>query len=179
MRSILACSLVLVLAPSSRSADEENPMRKAKVGDWVEYRMTGKDIEGTTKMTIVSKSDKEVTYEIEATFSFMGNKQTAPVQRQTVDLTKPWDLISAKNLKENNVQLETISEGKETLKAGGKNYETKWKKLKSTTTAQGFTVVVNYQMWWSPDVPVTGLVRLDTAAGEAVTKMEVVASGRK
>jgi hypothetical protein len=178
MRSILVGTLLLLLVPISRGAEEENPLRKAKVGDWVEYRMTGKDTEGTTKMTIVTKTDKEVTYEIESTFSFMGNKQSA-VQRQTVDLTKPWDMISARNIKENNVQLEKISEGRESLEAGGKKYETKWKKLKSTTTTSGFTVVVEHKMWFSPEVPVTGMVRLDTTTGDSATKIEVVASGHK
>jgi hypothetical protein len=98
---------------------------KRQLGDWVEYKMTGQNIEGSTKMTVVSKDDKEVTYEVAATFSFMGNKTTGPVQTMKIDLTKDYDAISAANLKANDVKIEKLDEGTEKLRASGKEFDTK------------------------------------------------------
>ena len=69
MRSLFAVAISISLAASIQGADVENPYKKAAVGDWVEYRMTGPNMEGKTKMTIVAKDDKEVSYEVAATFN--------------------------------------------------------------------------------------------------------------
>jgi hypothetical protein len=177
----LACAAVLLvwLAPSIQAADNENPFRSAKVGDWAEYMMTGQNTEGSTKMTIVAKDDKELTYEIVATFSFMGKKMVLPAQMMKVDLTKSYDAISAANLKANNVKIEKVDEGKEKLTAGGKEYETNWTKLKATTTVNGMTIVMDYQMWFCQDVPLSGLVRMDTTTTGMTTKVELTAYGSK
>ena len=80
MRSILVVFVVIGLFPTTLLAGDDNPFKKAKVGDWVEYKMSGGDIAGTTKMTIVTADDKEVAYEIAGTFSFMGKESKAPLQ---------------------------------------------------------------------------------------------------
>ena len=55
MRSVLAAVLLICFVPNVLLAEDDNPFKKDKVGDWVEYKMTGQNIEGTTKMTIVAK----------------------------------------------------------------------------------------------------------------------------
>src|SRR5262249_54007948 len=95
---LFTVALLMLLVPAAVIAGDDHPFKKAKIGDWVEYKMTGA-VGGTTKMTIVAKDDKEVTYEIAATFSFMGKETTAPLQTQKIDLTKNYDPISAANLK--------------------------------------------------------------------------------
>jgi hypothetical protein len=172
-------TLSLIFLVPALHAGEEHPFKKAKVGDWIEHKLTGGLVQGTTKMTLVAKDDKEVTYEIASTFSFMGKETKSPVQTQKMDLTKDYDAISAANLKSNNTKIEKVGEGKEKLKVGGKEYDTKWTQLKSTTTVQGVTVVNEFKMWYSKDVPLSGLVRMDTTAGGMTQKLELVGFGSK
>ena len=179
MRLAITTVLLICFSPASRAADDQNPYRDSKVGDWVEYKMTGKNMEGSTKMTIVSKDDKELTYEIAASFSFMGNKMVAPVQTMKIDLTKDYDAISAANLKANNVKIEKLDQGMEKLKVAGKEYDTKWNKLRATATVNEMTIVTEYKMWFSKDVPLSGLVRMDTTASDMTTKLELIGSGSK
>src|SRR5262249_11191980 len=174
-----AASVMLCLVPSALRAGDDNPFAKAKVGEWVEYRMTGPGMEGKTKMTIVAKGDREVTYEVAATFSAVGQEMVAPIQRMTVDLTKPYDAISAANLKRTGTKIETEAEGAEKLKAGGKEFDTKWTKMKCTTTQNGVTIVSDFKFWFCQDVPGWGLVRMETSAGTFTTKLELIGSGSK
>jgi hypothetical protein len=134
MRSVLAISLMVCSSAAGQAPDVANPFKKAKAGEWVEYKMTGPNIEGKTKMTIVAKDDKEVSYEVASSFSFMGKEMTAPIQKLNIDLTKSYDPISAANLKANNVKIEQMGEGKEKLKVAGKEIDTKWNRLKATAT---------------------------------------------
>ncbi len=179
MRWLIAAALLASLVPAVQGADDENPFRNCKVGDWVEHKMTGPNMEGTSKMTIVSKGDKEVTYEITSTYTAQGTKMVGPVQTIKVDLTQPYDAISAANLKANNVKIEKLGEGKEKLQAAGKEYDTKWTALKATTTVNDMTIVTDFKMWFCKDVPVSGLVRMDTTATGMVFKLELVGSGSK
>jgi hypothetical protein len=180
--AIRVCLLALFsVVPAVLGADEENPLKKAKVGDWVEYKMTGpNNVAGKTKMTVVAKDDKEVTYEITGTFSFMGKETAIPVQRQTVDLTKPYDpAVGAANLKATGTKIEKTGEGKEKLKVGEKEFDTKWTKLKATTTVDKVTMVSEYQMWFAANVPLSGLVRMDTTVQGLKAKLELIGSGSK
>lgn len=179
MRSVITIALLMCFVPAIQGADDENPFRNAKLGDWVEYKLTGQNMEGSTKMTVVSKDDKEVTYEVAASFSFMGNKMIAPVQTMKIDLTKAYDAISAANLKRNNVKIEKLDEGNEKLSMAGKEYDTKWTKLRATTTVNEMTIVTDYKMWFSKEVPLSGLVRMDTTAPGMTTKLELIGSGSK
>jgi hypothetical protein len=162
------------------AADEEDPYKKAKVSDWIEYKMTGtNNIEGKTKMTVVAKDDKELTFEITGTFSFMGKETAIPVQKQKIDLTKSYDPIVAANLKGSGVKIDKVGEGKEKLKVGDKEFDTKWTKLKATTTVNNVTVVNDYQMWFAANVPLSGLVRMDTTSPGFTSKLELIGSGSK
>jgi hypothetical protein len=180
MRCVLALGfLACFFVPNAIGADTDNPFHKAKVGDWAEYRMTAPNCEGKTKMTIVTASDKEVVYQVEATFTAFGQEQTAPVQKITVDLSQPYDAISAANMKQMGVTMEKVAEGTEKLKIGDKELDTHWTKSKYTSTAGGVTVVSEYKMWFCKDVSVSGLVRMDSTVGTIVTRVELTAWGSK
>jgi hypothetical protein len=179
MRPLVLTVLLVCLVPSVRAADDENPWKNAKVGDWVEYKMAGTGFESKTKMTVVAKSDKEVSYEISATFTAAGKEMTAPVQKQTIDLTKNYDELSAINLQNKNVKIEKLDEGKEKLKIGDKEYDTKWTRTKATATFNGITSVSEYKMWFSKEVPLGGMVRMDTTVGTIVTKLELTGFDKK
>jgi hypothetical protein len=179
MRLLFLSALLVAFVPVVRAADDDNPWKNTKVGDWIEYKMTGTGFEGKTKMTVVAKDEKELSYEVAATFTAMGNEMTAPVQKLKIDLTKPYDQKAALNQQNNNVKIENVGEGKEKLKVGDKEYDTKWTKLKSTTTVNDFTVVTENKMWFCKDVPLSGLVRMDTTVGTTTSKLELIGTGHK
>jgi len=179
MHSSVTAGVLICLVPSALLAGDDNPFTKAKIGDWVEYKMTGPNVEGKTKMSVVAKDDKEVVYEVTATFSFMGQEMAAPVQKLKVDLTKSYDPIVAANLKRTGTKIEKDGEGAEKIKIGEKEFDTKWTKLKCTSTVNGVTVGSDFKMWFSKDVPLSGLVRMETTTGMFTTKLELVGSGHK
>jgi hypothetical protein len=179
MRSILVTALLVCLVPTTLRAGDDNPLTKAKVGDWIEYRMRGPNMDGKTKMTVVAKDDKELTFEVAATFSFMGKEMTGPNQTLKIDLTKPYDAIEAANLKRTGTKIDKVGEGTETIKVGEKEFDTKWTKLKCTSTQNGVTIVSEHKMWFSKNVPLSGLVRMDTTVGMFISTLEVIGSGSK
>ena len=66
---LLASAFVLVLAPvAAHAADDENPYKNAKVGDFANYKLTisvaGQNVEGAITQTVTAKSDKEVTLKV-------------------------------------------------------------------------------------------------------------------
>ena len=65
---VLSFVLVLAAAPFVTAADEENPYKKVKVGDYATYKMTtkvgGMTVEGTLTQTVSAKSDKEATLKV-------------------------------------------------------------------------------------------------------------------
>ena len=184
MRIALPFVLLLCLSSIVHAADDENPFHKAKLGDWAEYKMTGPNVAGTTKMVIVAKDDKEVTYEITSKFSAFGQETVAPAQKIKVDLTKSYDPIIAANLKQNNTKVEKLGEGSEKVKAAGKEIETKWTKQRATTTVNDMKIVTDTKMWFSKDVPVSGMVKMESTTtvpgmpGTSTT-VELVKSGSK
>jgi hypothetical protein len=179
MRPVFLMAMFVCIVPTVRAADDGNPWKNSKVGDWVEYKMSGTGFEGKTKMTIVAKSDKEVTYEIAGSFKANGMEMTSPIQKQTIDLTKDYDAVSAANLQNSGAKIEKLGEGKEKLKVGGKEFDTKWTKMKSTTTVGEISIVSEFKMWFCKDVPLSGLVKMDTSVNSISTTLELVGSGSK
>ena len=177
MRFILIAAQMALMVSVVYGADEENPFRKAKVGDWAEYKMTGPNISGSTKMTIVGKDEKEVAYEITSKFSAFGQETVGPVQKIKVDLTKSYDPVVAANLQQNNTKIEKVGEGNEKLKVAGKEIETKWTKTKATTTVNDMQIISEYTMWFYKDIPISGMVKMETSTMGTITKVELVASG--
>jgi hypothetical protein len=171
---LLICGNIVLL-----SSDEENPFKKANIGDWVEYKLTSSNFDGKTKMTVIAKDDKEVTYEVAAKVTFMGNEMAAPLQRQKIDLTKSYDPIVSANLQGSGVKFETEGSGNEKLKLGSKEYETHWTKLKATATLNNVMIVTEYKMWFCKDVPLSGLIRMDTTTSGVSTRLEMIGSGGK
>jgi hypothetical protein len=103
----------------------------------------------------------------------------APVQKLTVDLTKPYDPIVAANLKRTGTKIEKDGEGREKIKVGEKEFDTKWSKLKCSTTQNGVTIASDFKFWHCKDVPLGGLVRMETSTGMFTTTLELIASGGK
>src|SRR5262245_57629976 len=99
MKRLLSAALVLALL-SSAGADEkdkENPFKKAKVGEWVEYKtytaVGDNKAEGTARVVLAAKNDKEALLR---SVGKVGGKEV-PAPDQKIDLSKPFDPFAAVN----------------------------------------------------------------------------------
>lgn len=178
MRRFLVAALVLVItAISTRAADEENPYKSAKVGDYATYSMTTKfggfAIDGVITQTVTAKSDKEATIKVTGSVEFGGNKKDIPAQEQKIDLTKPYDPTKGANLPGGDeVKVEKGKEGKEKIKVNGKEYSCTWTTYKVKGKAKGMDIDADVKAWMAKDVP-SGMVKMTMSAMIAGQTMEM------
>ena len=177
LRSFVA-ALALVVAPvAARAADDDNPYKNAKIGDYAMYTMTTKvagiNVNGTITQKVIEKSDKEATIEVTGTIEFGGNKMDIPAQKQKVDLTKPFDPTKGANLPGGaEAKVEKGKEGKEKIKVNGKEYDTTWTTYKVKAKAMGQDIDADVKAWTAKDVP-TGMIKMTMTAEVAGQKMEM------
>src|SRR5262245_31859423 len=179
---LLAALSVLAVVPFAFAADEENPYKKTKVGDYASYKMVtkvaGMNLEGTMKQSCTAKSDKEATIKIEINV----NGMEIPAQEQKIDLTKPYDPTKAALPEGTEATVEKLKDGKEKVKVGGKEYETKWESYKVKAKANGMEVEAEVKVWSSTDIPlfVAKMAVTSEVAGMKVeVEMELTESGNK
>ena len=172
---LFAAVLAVALAPFvARAADEENPYKKAKVGDYATYKMTtklmGLNLEGTITQTVTGKTDKEATLEI--TGKVMG--MDIPAQKQTIDLTKPFDPAKASGPLPpgTEAKVEKLKEGKEKVKVGSKEYDTKWETFKMKMKAGGMDIEAEMKVWQTAELNIP-VVKMEMATEVSGQKMEM------
>ena len=179
----LLAAVVIALAPlAARAADEENPYKKVKVGDFATYKMVSKFaggmVEGTATQTVTAKDDKEVTVKMVVKAGGM----ELPPQEQKIDLTKPYDPTKAGLPPGANVKVEKLKDGKEKVKAAGKEYDCKWESFKISGNVNGIDMKGEVKVWQSKDLPLQ-VVKMESTAEAAGTKiessMELTESGSK
>jgi hypothetical protein len=147
--------IALAFAPvAARAADDDNPYKNVKVGDFAIYKMSmkvaGQNIAGTITQTISAKTDKEATIKVTGSF----NGTDIPEQKQTIDLTKPFDPTKLGNQPmATDVKVEKGKEGKEKIKAAGKEYDTTWTSYKVKGKANGLDIDSDMKVWLSKDLP--------------------------
>ena len=178
LRSFVAV-LVLAVAPvAARAAEEENPYKNAKVGDFATYTMTttvmGITIDGTITQTVTKKDDKEATIKITGVVKFGGNEMKFPEQEQKIDLTKPFDPTKGgANLPGGaDAKIEKGKEGKEKIKVAGKEYDATWTEYKVKAKVMNQDIDANIKAWTAKDVP-TGMVKMTMTADLGGQKMEM------
>ncbi len=179
--ALAVCLFTFVKA--ARAAEDENPFKKAKVGDYTEYKLTtaamGVNFEGKTKMTLIAKDDKEATVEITGKIMNMGMEVDLPPRKQKIDLTKPYDPTSSANLpKGGDVKIEK-GDGTEKIMAGGKQYECSRIKATSTFKIGDMNIESDVKVWSSKDVPLSGMVKMEMTSKFANVTMELTGSGSK
>jgi hypothetical protein len=176
-RSFVAV-LVLAIAPvAARAAEEDNPYKNAKIGDYATYSMNtsvaGINVTGTITQKVTEKSDKEATIEVTGTIEFGGNKMDIPAQKQKIDLTKPFDPTKGANLPGGaDAKIEKGKEGKEKIKVNGKEYDTVWTTYKVKAKAMGQEIDAEVKAWTAKDVP-AGMVKMTMTADIGGQKMEM------
>jgi hypothetical protein len=183
MRVRLLAALLIAAAPlAARAADEENPYKKVKVGEFATYKMVSKfggaTIEGTATQTVTAKDDKEVTIKM----AVKANGMDLPAQEQKIDLTKPYDPTKAGLPPGAKVTVEKLKDGKEKLKAAGKDYECKWQSYKISGNVNGLDITGEVKVWLSDALPLQ-VVKMESnaeAAGQKIeSTMELTESGSK
>ena len=151
---LLAAAFVVVLAPvASRAADDENPYKNAKVGDFATYKMSmkvaGMDLGGTITQSVAAKSDKEVTLKVTGKI----NGMDVPETEQKIDITKAFDPTKLANQTGTDVKVEKGKEGKEKIKVMGKEYESTWTSYKVKGKANGVEIDSDMKVWMAKDLP--------------------------
>lgn len=177
MRSrFFAPLLFLGLTFAALNADDkiENPFKKAKVGDFVVYKTTikGQTFTTTMKQTVTEVSDKEVTIELQIST----NGKELPPSTSKIDLTKSFDLTA---MGKNSAEVKKLDSGKETLTINGKEYACEWIKTKSTTKVQDKEFTAEAKIWTSKDIPLNGVVKVETISDFGNSTMELVEFGSK
>jgi hypothetical protein len=174
--TIAAVCLIPLLAPAQDKTEKtENPYKKAKVGDYVSYKMTtafaGQNIEATMKQSVTAVSDTEVTVKIATMLMGMD----LPAQTTKIDLTKPYDPIGVAS--KGKGKFEKKGEGKEKIKVGDKTYDCNWISGKMVAEAMGKTIESDIKVWFSKSVPLAGMVKMDMKSNLANVDLEISGSG--
>jgi len=169
---LLAALLVAVAPLAARAADEENPYKKVKVGEFATYKMTtkaaGQTVEGTVTQTVTAKDDKEATLKVTGKV----NGMDIPAQEQKIDLTKPYDPTKSAVPPGTDAKVEKLKEGKEKIKAGGKEYDCKWETYKIKAKAGGQEIEADVKAWMSKDLPLL-VVKMEMTGDVMGMKMEM------
>jgi len=178
-------AFVLVLAftsvPSAGEKDKEkandNPYRTAKVGDFTSYKMSTKigdfAVEGAMKMIVIEKDEKSAKLKIEVTV--LGTN--VPDQETTVDLTKPLDFAATINQGKKGGKFEQTGEGTAKIKVGGKEYDSTWITGKALGEAKGVKIDSEVKVWFSKEVPLNGMLKMETKAAIANVVLELTEYG--
>jgi hypothetical protein len=173
---LLSFLLLVPLFPLASQAQDKkaNPYSNAKVGDFVNYRMTasamGKDLKFDVKQTVTEKSDAEVTIK-----TMLGGKEL-PGLGAKIDLTKRFDIFDCLPLLNKKGTFEKKAEGKEKIKVGDKTYDCTWISGKITTEAKGNKVESDAKFWMAKTVPLAGLVKLELKSDTAEVRVEIAGS---
>jgi hypothetical protein len=172
MAKLLMTVFCVLLIAGFTGAQEDGrlPLEKAKVGDYVVFKMIGA-VPGTVTQEVVAVTDKEVTIRFTSVFNGMAQKPT----EQTFPKTQKADPAQqAKNLK-----IVETGMGQETLKIGGKDYKCDWRSNKITATAGDMVITSESKVWLSKDAPVFGLVKTETTSVGVRSGMELTEAGNK
>lgn len=171
----LAAVLALAVVPfAAFGADEENPYKKVKVGDYATYKMAikvaGTAIEGTMTQTVTAKDDKEVTVKLTNKI----NGMELPAQEQKIDLTKPYDPTKASALPNGaEAKIEKLKSGDETVKVGGKEYKCKWETYKMNVKVMGQEMEMDMKVWQSKDFALS-MIKTEMSGSVGGQKLETV-----
>jgi len=176
MKHLLA-AIALFTCASLVGAQEENPFKKAAVGDWADYKLdtTAQNIKLTGKMRIAVKAKTDDKATIRTTITI--NDQEVSAQETTIDLTKPFDYTSTTGLPgAAEAKVEKVGEPKiEKIKVAGKDVETVLSTLKLTATVMGNPFDSEIKVWTSKDLPLAGLAKMDVRS--KVADMDITYTG--
>ena len=181
---LLLAALILPAMGVMAAGMADNPLKNAKVGDWLQYNMTtsamGQNMVMKMKQTVVAKDATSVTLRTETTM--MG--KAMPPQDTKIPLNQAYEPYKT-DPSITDAKVTPLGEGNETITVGGKAYPCHWVKVKMVATKPAPTDGT-VKVWTCKDVPVSGVVKMETeTAIKAGTQtmntkmtMEITGSGR-
>jgi hypothetical protein len=175
LRNLFTLAALTILTAATAAQDKSHPFAKAKVGDWISYKIeTAGAAAMTMKQTVTAKDTDSVTLKIEMDAG--GKKMHSAEQR--VSLKEAFDPTRMLQSPQSKAEVAKLEEGTQTLSLGGKKYACTWVKNKIVTQANGQKYETTSTMWVSKDVPLGGLVRAETETAGTKTLIELTGSGR-
>jgi hypothetical protein len=187
---LFVAAVVVCFAPIALRAQDDNPFKNSKVGDFATYKMetkvAGFTVAGTMTQTVTAKTDKEVTLKGTGKINLMGKEMDIPATEQKIDLTKPFDptnLGGQGGLPGGaKAKVEKDKDGKEKIKVGGKDYDCTWTTYKVKANANGIDITADLKVWMTKDIPM-GMAKMEMKAelmGQAMNMtLELSESGNK
>lgn len=173
--SWVVLSLVAVL--SLVRAEDENPYKTAKVGDWVEWTTSMKgdafSFDGGMKQTVINKTDSEVTVEVA-----MKTPAGEVKQQMKINLNEKYD--PRKPVGDSEATVKELEKGEETVTVAGKTLKTTWTKYE-VTTKKGPLTSMTGKAWVSKDVPLGGMVKAEQdlkGFGKQIMELKDFGSGK-
>jgi hypothetical protein len=175
----------LLLSPlGAGAADEENPFKGAKVGDYARYDTVAKtgtvSLKTVRKQTVTAASDKEVS--LKTVLEVNGSEVATDRPEQKIDLTKPFDPTgSSEGVPTlSGLKWEKQGDGKEKVKVGGKEFDCTWISYKPVATGKQ-EVEGELKVWLSKDVPwvVKRALKLKRGPTEINYTTELIEFGNK
>lgn len=156
-----------------------NVLKDAEVGEWLEYAVrtdaTPQAAEMKARQTVTAKDAHWVTL-----------KTTGDLGTHDLKISLGMPYLPYMPVGETDATSTKLKEGKETITVRGKPYACSWVQVKVLATKPTPTDCVT-KVWTCKDVPVTGVVKLEslssaTVKGKTVTSkltMELVGSGKQ
>ena len=153
--SWVALSLVVAVMGLAR-AEDDNPYKTAKVGDWIEYTTALKgdavSFDGSMRQTVLAKTDSECTLEIA-----MKTPAGEYKQQQKINLNEKFD---PRKQGDSKADVKELEKGEETITAGGKSLKTQWTKYEVTSKSGPLQSMIG-KAWVCKDVPLGGMVKAE------------------
>jgi len=177
-KHLLGVALILSVLAAAAWTGDENPLKKANVGDWVSYKGTneagGMKMDMEMKQTVIKKTDTEITLEIVQKVMGQEVKTT-----QTINLTEKYDPRTVSLKDKGDVTMKELEKGEETLTVAGKSLKTTWVSYEMSTTMGGQPMTIKGKAWTCPDVPLSGMVKTVSDMGAAKMTLELSGFGTK
>jgi hypothetical protein len=175
-RLLIAAAFFISFVPLARAAEEENPFKKANVGDWVEYKLATSaaniNVTGQLKITVTAKTDTKASIKTSAKI----NGQEVATQAVEVDLSKPLDPTAISGIP-GGAQVKLDGNGKAELTLAGKKYECATTKFKFNAPVGGQDVESDVTVWMNKDIPLTGMAKMELKSKNGDMVLEFAGSG--
>jgi hypothetical protein len=161
--------VLLSVAGLAWAQDADPPLKTAKVGDYVVFKMTG-PVTGSMRQEVVAVSEKEVTVKTVTTI----NGMTLPADTKAYPINSKADPTAGNK----DVKIVAESAGTETLKIRGKEYRCTWRAVTTVAKTADMEVKSEGKVWISKDAPVFGMVKTVSTTFGSTTTVELSEAGR-
>lgn len=181
LQACLAAVALALLPLAARAADEENPYRNTKVGDFFAYKLVAKfgnrTFDGSLTEVVTARTDKEVSVKVTGKIGELN----LPLEELKIDLSKPFD-PSKLNRGSADVKVEKGRSGKEKITVLGKEIEATWTNYKLKGKASQIEVDTDVKVWMAKGgpAPILKIEQVQSAAGiKTEMTMELAEAGNK